>query len=285
MFTRLVSSQHGLGPPEREIVKPRIPRATLFDTEQRSLFCPSTGRTYQLSVALPPSYHTSDHEYPVVYLLDGDLLFGMAAGLTTVSHWCEGLPEIIVVGIGYGITSYTQWDQLRELDFPIADFKTQFEPSDPTGDPRPDLFLRALTESIVPDIDGAYRTRRTRRCLFGYSWGGFFTLYALFHQPDTFQHYLAGSPVLEIANDYLMSHDQRLRERRQQNRIHLYLSMGETEHDGLAAYHQFSEFLQHQRYPGLTLTAETYLSTPHGAEGTALSYLRGLRAVFRPNPL
>jgi hypothetical protein len=142
----------------------------------------------------------------------------------------------------------------------------------------------ALTETILPDIDGAYRTLPTQRCLYGYSWGGFFTLYALLQQPDTFQHYLAGSPVLEIANDYLMGHDQRLRQHGTQNRIHLYLSMGETEHDGLTAYHRFTEFFHHQSYPGLTLTAETYPSIPHGAEGTALTYLHGLRTVFRPDP-
>lgn len=265
-------------------MRQQLPRANLFNTEQWSLFCPSTRRSYQLSVALPPSYRSSEDEYPVVYLLDGDLLFGMAAGLTTVSHWCEGVPELIVVGIGYGITSYTQWDRLREVDFPVAEFQTRFEASDPTSNPRPDLFLRALTDDIIPGIDGAYRTLRTQRCLYGYSWGGFFTLYALLHQPDTFQYYLAGSPVLEIANDYLMRNDDRLREHTQENRIHLYLSMGETEHDGLAAFYRFTEFLNHQSYPGLQLTAEAYPAEPHGPEGTALTYLHGLRSVFRPDP-
>ena len=60
----------------------RYPRTALFGTEERTLFCPTLGREYHLSVALPDSYRTSTQAYPVIYVLEGDLLFGMAAGLT-----------------------------------------------------------------------------------------------------------------------------------------------------------------------------------------------------------
>jgi predicted alpha/beta superfamily hydrolase len=46
--------------------------------------------------------------YPVIYLLDGDITFGMAARLTPAVHWSLGAPEVIVVGIGYDIESYAQ---------------------------------------------------------------------------------------------------------------------------------------------------------------------------------
>ena len=62
----------------------QYPRTTVFGTEERTLFCPTRGREYHLSVALPESYSTSTQAYPVIYLLDGDLFFGMAAGLTPI---------------------------------------------------------------------------------------------------------------------------------------------------------------------------------------------------------
>jgi hypothetical protein len=45
------------------------PRTALFGTEERTLFCPTLGREYHLSVALPESYSTSTHAYPVIYVL------------------------------------------------------------------------------------------------------------------------------------------------------------------------------------------------------------------------
>lgn len=83
----------------------QYPRTALFGTEERTLFCPTVGREYHLSVALPDGYMTSAQAYPVIYVLDGDFLFGMAAGLTRFSNWFRGVPEAIIVGISYGMES------------------------------------------------------------------------------------------------------------------------------------------------------------------------------------
>ncbi len=44
-------------------------RTALVGTEERTLFCPTLGRAYHLSVALPESYRTSTQAYPVIYVL------------------------------------------------------------------------------------------------------------------------------------------------------------------------------------------------------------------------
>jgi len=95
-----------------------------------SLFCSTIGRDYHLSVALPESYATSNQAYPVIYLLDGDLFFGMAAGLTPTAHWSLGTSEVIIVGISYDIESYDQWSQLRERDL-----KSPEVPAEPATQP------------------------------------------------------------------------------------------------------------------------------------------------------
>jgi predicted alpha/beta superfamily hydrolase len=169
------------------------PRTALFGTEERTLFCPALGREYHLSVALPESYSTSTQAYPVIYVLDGDLFFGMAAGLTPIARWCVGVPEVIIVGISYGMESYAQWVELRERDFKIPEVR------DAPLDSAANLFLDALTQEMIPFIEANYRTIPSDRCLFGYSSSGFFVLYALFHQPDAFQRYLSGSGDLYIA--------------------------------------------------------------------------------------
>src|SRR5215212_9178668 len=101
----------------------QYPRAALFGTEARTLFSTIRGREYHLSVALPASYKTSAQAYPVIYVLDGDLFFGMAAGLTPLSQWFKEAPEAIIVGISYGMESYDQWVELRERDFKIPEVR------------------------------------------------------------------------------------------------------------------------------------------------------------------
>ena len=151
------------------------PRRGLFDTEERTIFCSTVGQDYHLSVALPESYTTSNQAYPVIYLLDGDVAFGMAAGFTHIAHLL-GTPEVIVVGIGYDMESYAEWVQLRERDFKIPEVR------DAPADSHANLFLDALTQEMIPFIEANYRTVPSDRCLYGYSSSGFFVLYALFHR-------------------------------------------------------------------------------------------------------
>jgi predicted alpha/beta superfamily hydrolase len=201
------------------------PRTVLFGTEERTLFCPTLGREYHLSVALPDSYRTSTQVYPVIYVLDGDLFFGMAAGLTPLAGWCLGVPEVIIVGISYGMESYDQWVQLRERDFKIPEVR------DAPPDSAANRFLDALTQEMLPFIDANYRTIPSDRCLYGYSSSGFFVLYALFHQPNAFQRYLSGSGDLYIAYPYVIQHAAQLAARDAATPIQLYLSAGELEDD------------------------------------------------------
>jgi len=247
------------------------PRKSLFDTEDRTIFCPNIGREYHLSVWLPKSYRTSNQNYPVIYQLDGDLLFGVAAGVSFFLQW-EDTPEAIVVGINYDMESYDQIMALRQLDF--------FPPDLPDkSDSYADKFLDALVHEMIPCIEANYRTIPTDRTLYGYSASGFFALYTLLHQPNAFQRYIAGSGLWESACTYLMSHDQKLAERISTEPIRLYLSVGELEKGQLPGFQQFSAFLK-DKYPDITLTTEIYPGEAHNPESMVLTYLHGVRKVF-----
>src|SRR3569623_862562 len=161
----------------------QYPRAALFGTEARTLFSTIRGREYHLSVALPDSYNTSTQAYPVIYVLDGDFNFGVAAGLTRFSNWFRKVPELIIVGIGYDIETPDEFAALRDLDFDI--------PGVPGASPDSvsNLILEALTQVLIPFIDANYRTIPSDRCLEGYASSGCFVLYASFQQPNAFQRY------------------------------------------------------------------------------------------------
>jgi predicted alpha/beta superfamily hydrolase len=250
------------------------PRTALFGTEERTLFCPTLGREYHLSVALPDSYKTSTQTYPVIYVLDGDLFFGMAAGLTPIARWCVGVPEVIIVGISYGMESYDQWVELRERDFKIPEVR------DAPPDSAANRFLDALTQEMIPFIEANYRSIPSDRCLYGYSSSGFFVLYALFHQPNAFQRLLSGSGDLYIAYPYEIQHAAQLAARDAATPIQLYLSAGELEEDQFPSFHQLVAFFEQGNYPEVTLTTEIYAGERHGSEGVALTYLHGLRMLY-----
>ncbi|MFN8470541.1 MAG: alpha/beta hydrolase-fold protein [Caldilineaceae bacterium] len=252
------------------------PRAALFGTEARTIFSTIRGRDYHLSVALPDSYPTSTEAYPVIYVLDADFNFGVAAGLTRYSNWFRNVPELIIVGIGYDIATTEEFVAARDLDFDAPDM--------PGGvsDGAADRFLAALTQEIIPFIDANYRTIPSDRCLQGYSAGGIFALYVLFHQPDAFQRYISGSGVRHIQYDYWLQHDAALAARDGSNPLQLYLSIGELEEDDLADFARLAAFLAQGNYPGLTVTDEIYAGEGHGAEGIALTHLHGIAAVYPP---
>jgi predicted alpha/beta superfamily hydrolase len=252
----------------------QYPRAALFGTEARTLFSTIRGREYQLSVALPDSYKTSTQAYPVIYVLDGDFNFGVAAGLTRFSNWFRKVPELIIVGIGYDIETSDEFAALRDLDFDV--------PGVPGASPDTvsNLFLEALTQEIIPFINANYRTIPTDRCLEGYSSGGIFVLYALFQKPDAFQRYISGSAILKSTYDYWTQHDGHLARRDANSSIQLYLSVGELEEDDIPNFQKFVAFLEQGNYPGLTVSSEIYAGESHGAEGIALTYLHGVAMVY-----
>jgi uncharacterized protein len=253
------------------------PRVNLYQTEDRRFFSHLLDKEYQLAVFLPENYAYSQQRYPVLYGLDGDLYFGVAAGLFPLLNWLDQVPEMVIVGISYDIKSYEEWGRLRELDFKIPE--VQAEPPDSHAD----LFLAELKEKIIPFVEANYRVKPDERVLYGYSSSGFFALYALCNEPELFRTYLAGSPDTDLSSLYLPAHDQKLVSQERKNPIDLYLSVGSlegTSQSTLASFNQLVTSIQAKNYPGIRVVTEIYEGENHGAAGAALTYVKGLRKCF-----
>lgn len=157
-----------------------------------------SGRTYDVRVALPLSYEGGDARYPVLVVLDADLLFGLAVDtsrllpLEAVPVFLgeARVPETIVVGIGYpgGIDEMSR-ERGRDLD-----------PAPEGEDPETvgaEAFHRFLVEDALPWVDATWRTEPEDRTLVGVSRGGVFALLSAFAHPGTFARIAAISPVVE----------------------------------------------------------------------------------------
>lgn len=254
-----------------------FPRVGLAHTEERRLVSRLTGTEYQLAILLPESYSTTRQRYPVIYLLDGDILFGMAANFMPTLQVGEKIPEHIVVGIGYDLPDNDQFYHQRELDFKIPEVQ-----ADPPGS-HADRFLAALKEEIIPFIESSYHAVSGERTLFGFSSSGFFALYALCNEPGLFRRYLVASGDLDIAFPYILAHDQKLAARAPDAPIDLSLTIGGAEEkfdSSQAAFHGLVEAIQARAYPGLRLMTDTIPGEDHNILNATQSFVYGLRKCF-----
>lgn len=146
--------------------------------------------------------------YPVLYVLDGNALFPLLAQqmrLLAARPESEPIDPPLIVGLGYpGDAPYDQ--DARAADYTLA-------PRRLGGIERPGAahFLDFIAQRVDPLVRERHPVDRTRTTLLGHSYGGLFTLYALFARTPLFQHFVAASPslwwgdgaLLPLRDDYL----------------------------------------------------------------------------------
>lgn len=173
----------------------RIERSQQRDIVSRA------GREYRLFVSRPLA-PPPPSGYPVVYLLDANAAFGTmteAIAMQSARPHATQVAPAIVVGIGYP-TALPLDTERRTLDYtPEVDRRTLGRRPDgsawpPTGGA--DAFLDFIENELKPMIARDHPIDAARQALFGHSFGGLFTLHALFTRPGTFQAYIAGSPSI-----------------------------------------------------------------------------------------
>jgi predicted alpha/beta superfamily hydrolase len=253
--------------------------ATIPMTEVTTLHSSAVGRDYTIYVALPLSYSKNTSEtYPVVYLLDGDVLFGALTEPARLLQSVNELPELIIVGIGYGMP----WDdtgevkRLREIDYtPKA-----------TPDRGAGQFLKFIQDDLFPYIDANYRTDPMDRTIAGASYGGLFPLYVLFDAPETFNRYIALSPALWWRDRVIFEHEEAFADEHSDLPVKLFLSVGGLEEGQypvsrmVSNLREFHQRLEDRHYAGLEMEMVVMEhETHHSVIPGALS--KGLRSVFR----
>lgn len=139
---------------------------------------------------------------PVLFVLDGDVAFALAAEIARLRGTMGTQPTAMVVGIGYGV-DFADFAKLRTADLtpPLSatgrealGAMASFIGDDDGG---ADAFLDFLTDTLAPEIGRRYpEASATDHILFGHSLGGLFTAYALLTRPDAFATFLANSPSL-----------------------------------------------------------------------------------------
>src|SRR5215471_13940208 len=191
---------------------------------------------YTIDVSLPSGYDREGARFPVVLVVDGNLLFDVArvalhGGFASVGGM---LPSTIIVGVGYptdeGMASFYA---RRNYDF-----HGPWEMTDPLGqqlqgifkmmktaEGKPDMEMRAggyerfmgfLRDELLSSLAARYPIDLSgRHTLIGDSSGGHFALRALYDPTSPFKRYVIISPSFGSAEgaiqkaeaDYAATHD------------------------------------------------------------------------------
>jgi hypothetical protein len=247
-----------------------------------------------LYVKLPWRYDRSNATYPVLFSLDGNRSFPLYSTMSLIYETPgTNTKEIVIVGVGYKtdkdrIRGLTQWAAWRTRDLtPVHQEEIERywkerlsvllegENLDVQSGSAP-LFLQSLREEIIPFIEANYHVSSTDRGLAGYSYGGLFTLFALFHAPEMFTRYFAGSPTMwdqlfEYEEDYASTHDDL--------QAKVFITTGSREADLLEPVQRILDRLRSRGYPGLEVLTHVFEGEGHSS-AYAASVSRALCVLY-----
>ena len=251
---------------------------TLERTEIRTLYSDIVGQDYELLISVPYGYATADTSYPVIFLLDPYRAFSMVKGFTdalTVPFAIN--PEVIVVGIGYGgkgMNARLNWALGRVRDYtPVQDTATEewYEKAIEKagihdinvisgGAP---LFLKFIQKELFPFIESNYRIDTNVRMISGYSLGGLFGLYTLFHESSLFNKYFIGSPSISFKEGISFEYESNYANTHKDLKANVFMSVGEKELSYTKNLKKMIEQLHSHNYENLILKSVIFENESH----------------------
>lgn len=245
---------------------------TLPGSEVRQLKSAETGRSYDIYIRLPADYaKDKKKKYPVLYLLDGHWDFKLLDSIYGGLYYDGYVPEMIIVGITYSGEN-PNYESLRAMDY------TPFSDSSIPGSGDAPKFLAFLKKGVIPLVEANYRADPTQRVLMGHSFGGTFTLYALFSEPELFSGYVAGSPSVVFGDNFSFEQEAEYASSHKDLPVKLYIFVGGEERLKYPV-EEFIQVLRGRNYPGLEMETRTLEDERHAGvkpEG----FNRGLRFIF-----
>ncbi|HMA95374.1 MAG TPA: alpha/beta hydrolase-fold protein, partial [Polyangiaceae bacterium] len=143
-------------------------------------------------------------------------------------------------------------------------------------------FLEFVEKAVIPLAESEYRADPTKRVLAGQSYGGLFTLFALFEKPELFQAYASLSPAVGWNEGYISKREKEFHKAHPKLDRRVWLSIGDSEWPGFVQEARaFLRQFEASRYQGITLKIYTIPGERHaGVKPEA--YNRAMRFITEP---
>ena len=136
---------------------------------------------------------------------------------------------------------------------------------------------------FIPFVEREYRVDSSYRVLAGASFGGLFTLYAMYTKPELFQAYVAATPTVHFGDDWLFGYEETFAKAGRTLKARLYMTVGGNESvtKGVPSRLRFNQRIMSRKYDGFVYEFRIVEGERHGGV-TMESYQRGLRFAFAP---
>lgn len=201
------------------------------------------GRAYRLFVSIPTRRPTPPEGHAVLYLIDGNLHFGIAADTARIQACWPDVVDPVVVGIGYPTDSVSAALDLRMIDLTTPITEAEINSTFMAKMPRPsegfggmDNYFRVIEEEVKPRVEAMVAINRQHQVLMGHSLGGLTTLHALFRHTASFQHFVAISPSIWFNHDAVLAHEAAFSERARAGEVQARALISVGEEEGTARY-------------------------------------------------
>lgn len=171
--------------------------ATIDSSRQFDFTSRINGESYRVKVYVPDGKAPAEG-FPVLYILDGNVLFGSFQSAVRTESQAGDIEPTVVVGIESGDGAH---GADRTFDFTYLDL-TEREKSivvDLGSNPRYggyERFLEVIQQEIRPAVSKAANVDQRRSAILGWSLGGLFVVHTMMVHPDAFGTYIALSPAL-----------------------------------------------------------------------------------------
>ncbi|WP_417449210.1 alpha/beta hydrolase [Kordiimonas sp.] len=213
----------------------------------------NTGGQYELYIKLPEDYaKDANIKHPVVYTTDGAWHMEVLSGAAEYV-----LPNAIVVAISW------QKESAEDFDGDTRPFLSRFRDYTilPRSNPEQQAKYKAgqaashlafIRDDVINYVEANYQTNPAERIYFGFSLGGAFGSYILFDKPDTFKHYVLGSPAFS-AETLRFVQGQAAQRQAEEGALdaNVYVTVGEKETDAIPRIRAFMTTLERLKGAGL----------------------------------
>lgn len=176
--------------------------AELSTIDQFELPHPNGHDQYRISVARPAHADPAARQSSVLFVLDGDLNFGIATELARFRAYLNLPGSVIVVGVGYGADMLELMSRRSaDLTLPLSEEGKKEISTALQGMPGPyggaEATIDFLIGDLIPEIMRRYpEASPDKNILFGHSLGGLVAALALLTRTDAFSTYIIVSPAL-----------------------------------------------------------------------------------------
>jgi len=232
---------------------------------------------FNIYIYLPPNYPQQNVDYPLIIGLDGDSEFENMAGIVSQRIAIGNIPASIFVGIGYVGGDDNESNRNRDYTPSV----TQGVEDGITGGA--DNFYNFIRAELIPELENKYQidTAKTKT-LMGHSYGGLFTLFAMFQERDTnpFDKFIPVASSFWYDSGVIFEFEESFFQNNSDFPVKIYTTMGSLEGAVMiASFEEMNARINSRNYSSLKYKNEILEKYGH-SRSDYISYQNGLDYVF-----